>query len=388
MSHVDFGFECPDMYELPVDGDAARKKWVLQDASGSYLLGQFDGTTFTPDSTMTNKMDMGPNFYAAQTFYRRTFPDQRVIQMPWMTGMDGATAPFNQTIGFPVDVKLAPEGVRVARLPIAEISTLYAAPQHFAATSLTANTNLFAGIQSKVFDAEVVLDVAQTAARMVTFRFANLSLTYDLAMGSISGHAVAPIGGRVKVRVLRDWGQYELFVNDGEIVHTATFAFTPADASVSVTGNGSVAVVSADFRPLNRAWPGKAASASTIVDDKNPTVTYTGTWTQANEGRYFGGSCHFSASASAAMQTTFTGTRVEWYGLKNVDLGFADVYLDGALVQAGIDTYSAKRQNALLFTRAGLANGSHTIRIVANGQKNAASTGTALVHDYFISYVD
>jgi hypothetical protein len=222
----------------------------------------------------------------------------------------------------------------------------------------------------------------------VTFRFANLSFTYDLAMGTVFGHAVAPIGGRMKIRVLRDWGQYELFVNDGEIVHTGTFGFNPVDGSLAVTGNGSVAIASADFRPLNRAWPGKAASTSTIVDDKNASVVYTGIWTQANEGRYFGGSCHFSGSALADVQTMFRGTRIEWYGLKNVDLGFADVYLDGALVQAGIDTYSAKRQNALLFTRGGLANGQHTIRVVANGQKNAASTGIALVHDYFISYED
>src|SRR5438477_3775153 len=101
---------------------------------------------------VAQKMDARPSFYAAQTFYRRTFPDERLIQMPWLRGLDGATAPFNQTIGFPVEVRLAtfPEGVRVARLPIAEISTLYAAPQHFAATTLAANTNLFAGIQSKL----------------------------------------------------------------------------------------------------------------------------------------------------------------------------------------------------------------------------------------------
>jgi beta-fructofuranosidase len=135
-------------------------------------------------------------------------------------------------------------------------------------------------------------------------------------------------------------------------------------------------------------WPGKAASASSIIDDTNAAVTYSGTWTQANEGRYFGGACHFSGSAAASVEAGFNGTRVEWYGLKNVDLGKADVYLDGTLVQSGIDAYSAKRQNALLFTRGGLANGAHRIRVVASGQKNAASTGTALVHDYFISYVD
>jgi fructan beta-fructosidase len=389
-SHVAFGFECPDMYELPVDGDAARTKWVLQDASGSYLLGQFDGATFTPDSLSARKMDVGPNFYAAQTFYRQNFPDTRVIQMPWMTGMDGATAPFNQSIGVPAELKLVTfaDGVHVTRTPISEIATLYGASQHLGPMQVASGVNLLAGVQSKSFDLEVVLDIGQTAARVVTFRFANLSLAYDVAAGSIAGHDVAPVGGRLKVRVIRDWGQYELFVNDGQISHTATFAFTPADGSVSVSGNGTVAIASADFRALNRVWPGNAATSSAIIDDTNPAVTYAGTWTQANEGRYFGGACHVSSSAMASVQASFTGTRVEWYGLKNVDLGKADVYLDGALVQSGIDAFSAKRQNALLFTRGGLANGAHTIRIVANGQKNAASTGTALVHDYFVTYVD
>jgi hypothetical protein len=390
VSHLDFGFECPDMYELAVDGDAGRKKWVVQDASGSYLLGQFNGTTFTPDSNVSHKMDAGPDFYAAQTFYRQNFPDGRVIQMPWVRGLDGATAPFNQSIGLPTELKLVtfPEGVRVARQPISEIATLYGASQHIGATTVLAGTSVFAGIQSKVFDLEVVIDVASTAARTVTFRFANLSFTYDVAASSVFGHPAAAVGGRMKIRVIRDWGQFELFVNDGQVSHTGTFAFTPSDGSVAITGNGNVAVVSADFHPLNRVWPGKAATTSSILDDKSAGVTYTGTWTQANEGRYFGGSCRVSGSAMASMQASFTGTRVEWYGLKNTDLGRADVYLDGVLAQGNIETYSSKRQNALLFTRGGLANGAHTIRIVANGQKNAASSGTALVHDYFVSYVD
>ena len=63
------------------------------------------------------------------------------------------------------------------------------------------------------------------------------------------------------MRVVRDWGQYEIFANDGQVSHTATFAFTPTDGSVWVTGDGTLAVVSADFHPLNRAWPGKAAWA-------------------------------------------------------------------------------------------------------------------------------
>ena len=70
--------------------------------------------------------------------------------------------------------------------------------------------------------------------------------------------------------MLRDWGQYDIFANDGQISHTATFAFTPTDGSVWVTGDGTLALVWADFHPLNRAWPGKAASASVMIDDNEP----------------------------------------------------------------------------------------------------------------------
>ena len=48
MSHTDGFFECPDFFELPVDGDAANRKWVLTAASSEYMVGTFDGTTFTP----------------------------------------------------------------------------------------------------------------------------------------------------------------------------------------------------------------------------------------------------------------------------------------------------------------------------------------------------
>ncbi len=40
-------YECPDFFALPVDGDAARRKWLLTAADSRYALGGFDGRTFT-----------------------------------------------------------------------------------------------------------------------------------------------------------------------------------------------------------------------------------------------------------------------------------------------------------------------------------------------------
>lgn len=57
-------WECPDLFELPVDGDASQSKWVLVvnlnpgavagGSGGQYFVGDFDGTTFTSESTQTS----------------------------------------------------------------------------------------------------------------------------------------------------------------------------------------------------------------------------------------------------------------------------------------------------------------------------------------------
>jgi fructan beta-fructosidase len=388
-SHVDFGFECPDVYELPVDDVATNQKWVLQDASGSYLLGSFDGATFKPDSMTAHKMDESPDFYASQTFYRETMPGRRVVQIGWLRALDKATAPWNQALTFPTEVRLRtfPQGVRVTRTPIAELQTLHGASKLVGAQTLAAGVNPFAGFEAKAFDLTVVLDVAGTAAPTVDFKLANLSLVLDVAGRKMFGAPVSVLQGRIKVRVLRDWSQVEVFVNDGEVAFTKGFAFDPAQSSVSVTASSTMSLASAEVHALGRAWPGNAARASFVIDDGDARTTYAGAWTVAGEGRYFGAACHVARATGDAVQATFTGTRVEWYGLKNTDLGEAEVSIDG-VVAATIDAYSARRQNALLFTKGGLASGPHTIKVALTGRRNARSTGAALVHDYFIGYVD
>ncbi|CAM5470713.1 GH32 C-terminal domain-containing protein [Leifsonia shinshuensis] len=50
-------WEMPDLYQLPVDGDAKTQKWVLSVSVGStgvqYFVGSFDGSTFVPDGPAT-----------------------------------------------------------------------------------------------------------------------------------------------------------------------------------------------------------------------------------------------------------------------------------------------------------------------------------------------
>jgi levanase len=76
---VDLGtLECPDMFQLDVDGDSSKRTWVLaMGANGyrtgrptgtAYWTGKWDGATFTTDSPTPQWMDDGPDFYATVTW--------------------------------------------------------------------------------------------------------------------------------------------------------------------------------------------------------------------------------------------------------------------------------------------------------------------------------
>jgi len=122
----------------------------------------------------------------------------------------------------------------------------------------------------------------------------------------------------------------------------------------------------------------------TIIDDASVSNTYTGDWRiVTSEDGYYNRTCHVGTSVNSGVEATFTGTQISWYALKNNDLGMAAVYIDGVLAQDDIDCYSTARGVYLLFNKSGLSNGSHTIKVVLKGTKNVASSGIALVHDYF-----
>jgi levanase len=70
--------ECPDLFQLDLDGDPAKRTWVLAaSANGTqegrttgvaYWTGTFDGTTFTPADDKHQWLDAGADFYAAVTW--------------------------------------------------------------------------------------------------------------------------------------------------------------------------------------------------------------------------------------------------------------------------------------------------------------------------------
>lgn len=142
-------WECPDVFELPVDGDASRSRWVLVvsinpggPAGGSatqYFVGDFDGTTFTSDDPADQVLwvDEAADFYAPQSW--SDVPGRR-LWIGWMSNWDYAgqlpTDPWLGAMTVPRQLELVTTdgGIRLAQKPVDELAARRGDPRRWSGT--------------------------------------------------------------------------------------------------------------------------------------------------------------------------------------------------------------------------------------------------------------
>ena len=117
--------DCPELFQLAVDGDEENKKWIIYGGPGAYYIGDFDGNKYTPETEII-RYSYGNCFYASQTFNNIPEEDGRRIQVAWGTiPMEGM--PFNQQMLFAVELTLhtTDEGLRMFAYPVEEIEKIH-----------------------------------------------------------------------------------------------------------------------------------------------------------------------------------------------------------------------------------------------------------------------
>jgi hypothetical protein len=112
----------------------------------------------------------------------------------------------------------------------------------------------------------------------------------------------------------------------------------------------------------------------TAEDDR---MQYEGAWMAKESPDFSGDTIHVAEAAGASMSFAFEGNQVRLIGRADPNGGRADVFLDGQKQLCGIDSWSplARNQQVLCYKN-GLAQGKHTLKIVALGTKNPYSKGT------------
>ncbi|MEN8203673.1 MAG: T9SS type A sorting domain-containing protein, partial [Bacteroidota bacterium] len=120
-----------------------------------------------------------------------------------------------------------------------------------------------------------------------------------------------------------------------------------------------------------------------MVDDVNESVTYSGIWATGAWDGYHRNTCHYTSEKDAKASFTFTGTGIKLIGAVNTNLGMAEVYIDGLLIDT-IDFYrDTMALQVVLFADSTLSAGEHTIAIVATNTQRPEATGSFVFIDAF-----
>lgn len=253
-------WECPDLFELPVEGGKGSK-WVLLcninpgnpfgGSATQYFIGNFDGKTFTPDTDShgnvpTKWMDYGKDHYATVSW--SDAPDNRRVVIGWMSNWEYAadvpTTQFRSANTLPRDMKLfkgADGQIYLASEPSPELLDLRGSEAvnagkavlsaHGAKYDIPALCEITADFEAaKNSTVEFTLSNAQGEKVVMTYDAAARTMSFDRTQAGVSDFSesfpaitVAPTrenSGKVQLRIFVDRSSIELFGNNGKFVMT------------------------------------------------------------------------------------------------------------------------------------------------------------------------
>lgn len=257
-SRIEGFYECPDLFELPVDGKRSGKLWVLTAASSEYRLGTFDGRQFIPQTPMLPG-HQGDAFYAAQTYSDIPARDGRRIQIGWGQ-VASPGMPFNQMMTFPCELTLrsTAAGPRLCFQPVKELKRLYTTRHARSGVTLAPGMNALAGVSADLLDLRAQFEVGATGDVRLVVR--GMPVVYDAATKELicagRRNPLPPVRGKVRLRVLADRTSLEIFGNDGLLYMPMAAKFTPNDHTLALTATGApVRCDSVEVHKLKSIWP-------------------------------------------------------------------------------------------------------------------------------------
>ncbi|WP_439581031.1 2,6-beta-D-fructofuranosidase [Dyadobacter bucti] len=255
-SHVTGFWECPDLFELPVDGDKNRTKWVMYGASSTYMIGSFDGKTFKPESGKYYYTT--GSIYAAQTFTNIPESDGRRIQMGWGR-LQHPGMPFNGMMLMPTELTLrtTKDGIRMFSTPVKETNQLFNRINRWPAlTASDANAKLkgFSNADRLRIKATIKLSHATNAGLNL---FGQRILDYDLNFNLVNKVFYSPeniTSTEITADIFIDRTSIEVFIDGGAYSYSMERKMEPGNKEgFHFWGNG-IDVKELEVFQVGSAW--------------------------------------------------------------------------------------------------------------------------------------
>lgn len=281
-------WECPDLFELPVEG-TGEKKWVLicninpggpfGGSAIQYFIGDWDGRTFTADTDASGKipikwLDYGKDNYALVSW--SDAPEGRRTAIGWMSNWqyaaDVPTMQYRSTNTLPREIGIfrASDGeLYASSKPSPELEKIRERlTLNVSGRKISGKETSFALPASNEGICEILLDLDAQKADSVRLTLSNgrgekADMTYNAAARTMSfdrrksgivdfseafpAMTVSPTfekSGIVSLRIFIDRSSVELFGNDGKFVMTNLVFPNEPYSRLSVKSGGGSAKIS------------------------------------------------------------------------------------------------------------------------------------------------
>lgn len=292
-------WECPDLFELPIENEPGKTRWVLEvdmgnaavagGSGGEYFIGDFDGKAFHCDHDINKSywVDYGRDFYAPVSWSDIPASDGRRIWIGWMNNWEThlvPTSPWRSAMSIPRTLSLSrtTDGLRLVQQPVEELKALRTDHVRLEALQINDTTKPLAEkqVSGDQFEMIVEFELGDAVEFGVNVRAGDEERTvvgYDATRSELfvdrthsgessfhdkfAGRHAAPLrptSKKVSLRILVDSSSIEVFGENGKVVITDRI-FPRADSqSISLYAKGgAVSVRSIEFWRLASSWKNK-----------------------------------------------------------------------------------------------------------------------------------
>ena len=249
--------DCPELFQLALDGNEKNKKWIMHGGSGHYMIGDFDGKMFKP-KTSEIRYHYGNGFYASQTFNNVPEEDGRRIQMAWgLTPTYGM--PFNMILLFPVELTLrsTKEGPRMFAYPVKEIEKIHGKESAWTDIDLKTGENILSDVKGELFDIDAEFSLGDGEEFGFTINGYSVSYHKDknLLVCGENKAKLKPVDGKIQLRILVDRVSIEIFANNGRVYMPMRALPTSAAKGLQVfTKGGTTRINSLKVHKVKSIW--------------------------------------------------------------------------------------------------------------------------------------
>tara|TARA_R110002033_G_scaffold34539_1_gene72166 strand:- start:124 stop:975 length:852 start_codon:yes stop_codon:yes gene_type:complete len=251
--------ECPDMFQLNLDGNPDNSKWIFWGGNGNYVVGDFDGKNFNIEGE-AQRTHFG-DYYAAMTY--SNVPENRVVQTGWLSKWPFQNTNFKMQMSIPneITLRISPNGNPILySYPVKELESLRSESFLHNKDMLLTQKPFVPDFKAELMDLNVLAEVKKDGVLKMKVRGEEIVYNRNDNTISYKKEKIKLLTNTdiQEFRVLVDRASIEIFCNGGEKALFFPTAINKDNKTVEFISEGTKSKLKKlEIYSLNSSWASK-----------------------------------------------------------------------------------------------------------------------------------